>query len=970
MPRPVVEIHQEVLNAVINPADPELNVCLVGPKYHVVDYPDDKGAAPDGVYAPFADYVGVTGAAVPADSAAGDPQECYALPGIAAGMVVDTSSTYKSKVFLESVKAAIGEYAASTTTLVSNVNILTIAAADDVGAGSENLITKGVAVGDTVRIVPQAKTVVTLPSDTAVNFLDKSTFNTITTSDIIPGVSVVQITKYDTNAFDGNATDFVIAKVASNKLWLQDIDALDNLAHPELQTAGFVDFKLYSVSGTLIHDSEISADVNESTLAAPATVLSSVLALGDSDGAASPINADLKVRLSSSPVSLSQQTWGHYAEHTGTSTGAAATTITLAAGSSTVDDFYNGDTITITSGPGVGETFVITDYVGLSLTATTAAWVTPPTASGYTIGADRTAKVRFERSVANFELEEAYFNRNALEDTSFTVDTNLVANDTICIGDSNGSTNIFPLVPVSVDANAYPIVSANVYFDYRALVSNEASIIEVSTAADVLSSLGKVDPRNPLALAADVAVANGGGVKIKCLPLTSDDSTGYGTALGTLNSDPNIYAMIPLSTDLANVIVPFKNAAVAQSVPAKGKFRIAIGASVALPDTKYLYGSASSSQTSGQSLASSTLFQDAAANYLDASNLVQVGDIFELTESSMVTIASGTATDGAAAAITLAVGSEGTNDFYNGFTITISSGTGAGQTRVITDYDGGTRVATVAAWSTAPVAGSVYSITYGAVTVAAVNSATSLTLSLKVAATAINVDYKITRDISGNQAERISQLNGLIAAHSSPRLTMVYPGTCSVRGFSAQPGYYLSAALAGVIASLPAHQPKNNIGLAAVDSVSNSNFLFDDDEIDSISDAGYFVLIQDTPSSSPYCVHQLTTGQIDSPGVQEFAELSVVQNFDFVSQFFKDRLEPYVGVWNVIPQAFNSIQATIEAGIQDLKNRSVSRIGSPLTNGKLDFLRQASYDAGTLEASIEVNLPKVLNTLVVHIVSA
>ena len=41
------------------------------------------------------------------------------------------------------------------------------------------------------------------------------------------------------------------------------------------------------------------------------------------------------------------------------------------------------------------------------------------------------------------------------------------------------------------------------------------------------------------------------------------------------------------------------------------------------------------------------------------------------------------------------------DDFYNGMTVRIISGTGVGQERVITDYTGSTRLATVAAWDTA-----------------------------------------------------------------------------------------------------------------------------------------------------------------------------------------------------------------------------------------------------------------------------
>jgi hypothetical protein len=71
----------------------------------------------------------------------------------------------------------------------------------------------------------------------------------------------------------------------------------------------------------------------------------------------------------------------------------------------------------------------------------------------------------------------------------------------------------------------------------------------------------------------------------------------------------------------------------------------------------------------------------------------------------------GTAQSGAANSITLAAGASGTNDFYNGLFIEITSGTGSGQVKQITDYNGTSKEATVdSAWTTAPDNTSVYSI--------------------------------------------------------------------------------------------------------------------------------------------------------------------------------------------------------------------------------------------------------------------
>lgn len=71
----------------------------------------------------------------------------------------------------------------------------------------------------------------------------------------------------------------------------------------------------------------------------------------------------------------------------------------------------------------------------------------------------------------------------------------------------------------------------------------------------------------------------------------------------------------------------------------------------------------------------------------------------------------GTAQGGAPTTITLASGASSANARYNEAVVTITAGTGTGQSKVITDYVGSTRVATIdGTWSAAPDATSVYEI--------------------------------------------------------------------------------------------------------------------------------------------------------------------------------------------------------------------------------------------------------------------
>ena len=70
----------------------------------------------------------------------------------------------------------------------------------------------------------------------------------------------------------------------------------------------------------------------------------------------------------------------------------------------------------------------------------------------------------------------------------------------------------------------------------------------------------------------------------------------------------------------------------------------------------------------------------------------------------------GTAQAGAATSIQLAATASATDDIYNGMTVYISSGTGSGQIKVITDYVGSTYTATVSTWTTNPDNTSVYEV--------------------------------------------------------------------------------------------------------------------------------------------------------------------------------------------------------------------------------------------------------------------
>lgn len=95
------------------------------------------------------------------------------------------------------------------------------------------------------------------------------------------------------------------------------------------------------------------------------------------------------------------------------------------------------------------------------------------------------------------------------------------------------------------------------------------------------------------------------------------------------------------------------------------------------------------------------VWDEAASGHVAAGSFGQAANI----------IRANTAQAGASTTITLDASASAVDDFYNNQKIFITAGTGAGQGRIISDYVGATKVATVASWVTNPSSDSVFVIT-------------------------------------------------------------------------------------------------------------------------------------------------------------------------------------------------------------------------------------------------------------------
>lgn len=131
---------------------------------------------------------------------------------------------------------------------------------------------------------------------------------------------------------------------------------------------------------------------------------------------------------------------------------------------------------------------------------------------------------------------------------------------------------------------------------------------------------------------------------------------------------------------------------------------------------------------------------------------------YSLTTLESFVLHSGTAQAGAASTITLAAGASAADDLYKSQVIKVYSGTGAGQSRIITGYVGATKVATVdRAWATQPDATSLYAVL--------AMSEAKLNASLEV------VSASVTGDVGGNITGNLGDLS--VTAKASVKTQLV-----------------------------------------------------------------------------------------------------------------------------------------------------------------------------------------------------
>jgi hypothetical protein len=231
------------------------------------------------------------------------------------------------------------------------------------------------------------------------------------------------------------------------------------------------------------------------------------------------------------------------------------------------------------------------------------------------------------------------------------------------------------------------------------------------------------------------------------------------------------------------------------------------------------------------------------------------------------------------------------------------------------------------------------------------------------------VGYRVTRSLS--KLDQVTDLVLIPPSYAEKRLSIVFPDLVTVAGVqnektgvqSQQSSVYLACAVGGMSAGLPPHQGFTNIGIAGISEIHNSSRYFSEDQLEDLSNSGYYLFVQDTKVTLPYALHQLTTDVTSL----ESGEFSFVKNFDYVSRFYKDILDDFLGKYNVIDEVLDVLREALNGGTEQLLTQKYPRIGTPVKSAIIDRIEVLAGSKDRVEVYMDLDMPYPLNRVGLHL---
>lgn len=182
-----------------------------------------------------------------------------------------------------------------------------------------------------------------------------------------------------------------------------------------------------------------------------------------------------------------------------------------------------------------------------------------------------------------------------------------------------------------------------------------------------------------------------------------------------------------------------------------------------------------------------------------------------------------------------------------------------------------------------------------------------------------NVVHHLSKD------EQAAAIAAVASSYGSKRVVYVWPPEADWDGNGTTVnGSVIAAATAAAISAYPAQQSFTNLGFAGPNTLHYSNTYFSPAQLDVMSAAGVFVLVQDAPGAQVYARHQKTTS---TASIQE-QEFSITKAVDKLSLDLGALVKPFIGKYNITQDLLTQLDDILKQYLFNAKTNKAAYCGS------------------------------------------
>lgn len=197
------------------------------------------------------------------------------------------------------------------------------------------------------------------------------------------------------------------------------------------------------------------------------------------------------------------------------------------------------------------------------------------------------------------------------------------------------------------------------------------------------------------------------------------------------------------------------------------------------------------------------------------------------------------------------------------------------------------------------------------------------------------------------------------------RIRAVWPDEIESSG-TVQEGYFLCCSLAGLASGILPHQGMTNLEITGYSDVSRTTDKFNRAQLNTMAEAGVWIVTQDPSSGNIYTRHAVTTGSYDDLNQREE---QITRNVDAISYRFADYFAPYIGVTNVTDSMIELLRVEVTRLVEVLKYENYTDVlGGQLVSATITDLRQHATLRDHIVMFLDVVLPVPFNNFAITLV--